>query len=70
MLVIEHFEMAGRNYIKTYSNSGFYIERDGALYEEAIDVVEHTYTETNILIEGAATDEDYIAALARLGVSE
>lgn len=62
--------MAGRNYIKTYSNSGFYIERDGALYEEAIDVVEHTYTETNILIEGAATDEDYIAALARLGVSE
>ena len=70
MLVIEHFEMAGRNYIKTYSDAGFYIERDGALYEEAIDIVEHTYTETNILIEGAATDEDYIAALARLGVSE
>lgn len=70
MLVTKETKIAERTYIQTYSDAGFYIECDGAMYEEAIDLTARTYTETNILIEGAATDEDYIAALARLGVSE
>jgi hypothetical protein len=70
MLVIKEIEIAERTYIQTYSDAGFYIECDGALYEEAIDVAARNYTETDILIEGAASDEDYVAALAQLGVSE
>lgn len=70
MLVTKEFTIAERTYIQTYSDAGYYIECDGALYEEAIDVAARNYVETNILIEGAATDEDYEAALAQLGVSE
>lgn len=41
---------------RTYSDSGYCIERDGCIYEEAIDPAElnRVYTETDILIE---TDE-------------
>lgn len=70
MLVTKEIKIAERTYIQTYSDAGYYIECDGALYEEAIDVVARNYTETDILIEGAATDEDYEAALAQLGVGE
>jgi hypothetical protein len=70
MLVTKEITIAERTFIQTYSDAGFYIECDGAMYEEAVDVVARNYTETDILIEGAATDEDYEAALAQLGVSE
>ena len=70
MLVTKEITIAERTFIQTYSDAGFYIECDGALYEEAIDLAARNYVETNILIEGAATDEDYEAALAQLGVSE
>lgn len=37
---------------RTYSDAGFYIERDGIRYAEAVDPVElnRTYTETDELI--------------------
>lgn len=70
MLVTKEITIAERTFIQTYSDAGFYIECDGALYEEAIDLAARDYTETDILIEGAATDEDYEAALAQLGVGE
>lgn len=36
--------------VRTYSDAGFYIEREGAQYAEAIDLPQfnYTYTETNI----------------------
>ena len=45
-------ETYNTNYIRTYSDAGLYIERDGALYEEAIDPVDsgRTYTETDKVI--------------------
>lgn len=51
----EHFMVGEREFIRTYSDSGFYIH--GGLpeadYEEACDPVDlnRTYTETNIPIE-------------------
>ena len=56
---------------RTYSDSGMMIERDGALYEEAIDPAElgREYTETAEPIPDAeATEADYLAALERFGV--
>lgn len=46
--------------IRTYSDKGMYIERDGVQYAEAIDIAAfgYTYTETNIPIE--SEEEVYI----------
>lgn len=53
MIVKENIEISGRSFTKQYSDSGFYIERDGVQYSEAIDPSEfgRTYTETDIPVE-------------------
>ena len=45
----------GIRLIRTYSDSGFMIERDGILYEDAIDPenMNRVYTETDIKNPGA-----------------
>ena len=56
MIVRENIEISGKAFVKQYSDGGFYIEREGAKYSEAIDPVDikRTYTETDEPIE---TDE-------------
>lgn len=59
--------------VRTYSTTGMMIERDGIKYSEAIDDASlgYTYMETDITIEGeSATEEDYLHALGRLGVTD
>ena len=72
MLKTEKVTYNGKEYIRTWSDLYVMIERDGALYEEAIDPVGsgRTYTETDqpIVDETEATDEDYQAALRDMGV--
>ena len=73
MIVTENLAINGKAFVKTYSDSGFMVERDGVRYSEAIDPAEFNrqYTETDEPIEGAtdeATEEDYQAELRRLGV--
>ena len=75
MIVTETLDINGRRLIRTYSDSGYMIERDGERYSEAIDPAEfgRTYMETDekILYDGdpnEATDADYQAALVKLGV--
>lgn len=56
---------------RTYSNIGMLIERDGVMYEDAVDPVDsgREYKETDTPIpQGDVTEEDYIAALAEFGV--
>lgn len=45
--------------IRTFSDIGVYIERDGALYTDAIDPIgtERVYTETNIPIPVEITED-------------
>lgn len=54
MIVTEQLTINDRQFTKTYSDSGFMVERDGVQYSEAIDPAEfgRTYTETDIPIEG------------------
>lgn len=57
---------------RTYSTDGMMIERDGVLYGEAIDDASfgYEYNETDIPVDSeSATEEDYIKALERLGVT-
>lgn len=81
MIVIEFYRKRedGVKLYRTYSDKGMYIIQDqtGIEYSEAIDVEGsmYTYTETDKPIEvepieDEATEEDYIAALAELGVTD
>lgn len=53
MIVKENIEIGGKGFVKQYSDGGFYIERDGARYSEAIDPagIPREYTETDEPIE-------------------
>ena len=65
MIVTEQLTINDRQFTKTYSDSGFMVERDGAQYSEAIDPAKfgRTYTETDIPIEGeGASDIEQKAA--------
>ena len=46
-------DINGRQYRRTYSDSGYYIERDGMQFSEAIDFLgaDFVYTETDTKIE-------------------
>ena len=53
MVKSDIIDINGKQYRKTYSDSGYYIERDGMRFSEAIDFLGayFVYTETNIKIE-------------------
>lgn len=53
MVKSEVIEINGTQYRKTYSDSGYYIERDGMQFSEAIDFLgaDFVYTETDVKIE-------------------
>ena len=59
MIITEQLTINEKSFTKTVSDSGFYIERDGVQYSEAIDPSEfgRTYTETDIPVEAEATTE-------------
>ena len=64
MIKIEKLTINGRELTRTYSDSGYLIERDGVRYAEAIDPAElgRTYVETDELAE--ITDETAAKATA------
>jgi hypothetical protein len=53
MLIIELIEINGIQYVRTKSDSNYYITRDGAKYSEAIDPVgtNRVYIELDEVIE-------------------
>ena len=61
MIKTETLTIDGRDFIRTYSDSGRYVVRDGVAYEEAIDPAEfgRAYTEGDVIQMEDPTDEDY-----------
>ena len=53
MIITEALTINGRAFVKTYSDIGMMVERDGVRYSEAIDPAEfgRVYTETDEPIE-------------------
>lgn len=53
MIITENITINGKELVRTYSDHGFMIEREGVCYDEAIDPIDtgRTYTETEILID-------------------
>ena len=75
MIKTENITINGRQLIRTYSDSGHYIQRDGARYTEAIDPADsgRTYTEMDVPIDGTAmteTEEKAAAYDILMGVAE
>lgn len=61
----------GRERIRAWSDLGMKIERDGQLYDDAVDPVGsgRTYTETDVpILAEEAEEADYLEALERFGV--
>lgn len=62
MLITEIVTIKDEKFVKNYSDAGMYVERDGVLYEEAIDPLEYKdsriYTETNKPIEQSTDVEE------------
>ena len=64
MIVTENLTINGRDFVKTYSDKGMMVEREGVRYSEAIDPAEfgRQYIETDEKIEPireGMTEEDY-----------
>lgn len=75
MIIQERFTINGREFIRTYSDAGRYVVRDGAEYSEACDPAEfgRTYTEGDLM--PPEEREDMLEAKAEaydilMGVSE
>lgn len=60
MIATENQTVGGKSFTRTYSDSGYMIERDGVRYSEAIDPAElgRTYTETDELIDTDMTETE------------
>lgn len=60
MIKTETITINGKEFIRTYSDRGFMVERDGIQYDEAIDPVgfDRTYTEAETPTETEATEAD------------
>ena len=59
MIQTELITVDNRQLRRTWSDAGFMIERDGAMYSEAVDPAEfdRVYTETDMPVEPESTDE-------------
>lgn len=60
MIIKENLTINGKEFVRTYSDAGMMVERDGVRYSEAIDPAEfgREYTETDEPIEGEGGEGD------------
>ena len=81
MVIRENIMINEREFVRSYSDEGRYLLRDGVAYSEAVDPAEYAeervYTEGEVMTDedaaemdsDTATIEDYQAALTEMGVS-
>lgn len=64
MIKTESMTINGREFVRTYSDAGYMIEREGIRYEEAIDPADtgRTYTETDEPCPNQMTEVEQKAA--------
>lgn len=58
MIQTETYEINGTQFVRTYSDAGRYVVRDGISYEEANDPasLNRQYTEGDIIVEGESPE--------------
>ena len=74
MIQTENMTINGISFIRTYSDTGHRVERDGVAYDEAIDPADtgRTYTESAEMVGADEESESDYAEAGRImmGVSE
>lgn len=70
MIVQEHFDVNGRDFIRTTSDSGRFVVKDGVEYSEACDPAElgRTYTEGDVMPVDEGEAQEILNII--LGVTE
>lgn len=65
MIVQEHFEINGQDFIRTTSDAGRYVVRDGVSYGEACDPAElgRTYTEGELIPADESEAKEIVSIL-------
>lgn len=71
MICTQIITVGGRQLMRTYSDANKYIIRDGKQYVDAVDPIDsgRQYIEGAEIVDEDATEQDFIEALARLGVT-
>ena len=69
MLITETITINTHDYLHNYSDAGFYIEREGVYYADAIDPINsgRVYTETDIPSPDSGEEDGDEAAYAEAG---
>lgn len=72
MIVTETYELDGKGFVRTHSDAGRYVVRDGISYEEACDPAGtgRTYTEGEIIPDAEDMADKAAAYDILTGVSE
>ena len=73
MIKTENLTINGKPFVRTYSDNGYMVERDGVRYAEAVDPAEFNrqYTETDEMVEFMdETEEKALAYDILTGVAE
>lgn len=73
MIVTENLAINGKAFIRTYSDSGYKVERDGVRYDDVLDPahLNRQYTETDEPVEGMTeTEQKALAYDILMGVRE
>ncbi len=70
MIVQEHFDVNGRDFIRTHSDANRFVVRDGVEYSEACDPAElgRTYTEGDVMPTDEGEAQEILDII--LGVGE
>lgn len=70
-IVTEHFDVNGRDFIRTYSDAHRYVVRDGVSYSEACDPAEfgRTYTEGEVMEDETEAEAEEILNILTGGAS-
>ena len=65
MIIQEHFDVNGRDFVRTYSDENRYVVREGIEYSEACDPAEfgRTYTEGDVMPEDETEAEEILDIL-------
>ncbi len=65
MIIQEHFDVNGRDFVRTYSDENRYVVREGIEYSEACDPAEfgRTYTEGDVMPEDETEAEEILSIL-------
>ena len=62
MIITENYQINGVDFVRTYSDAGRYVVRDGISYEEACDPAEfdRTYTEGDLIPDTESNAEELL----------